>query len=249
MKIDKNQSQAIDLSIVLPAYEEASNLAFLLPSLCEVLKNLNIYSEIIVVDAKKSCAATMEICSTYGVSYLMRQGGDLYSHAVKTGIAATKGERVIFMDADGSHAPSVITDLWSERYRAELVIASRYIAGGKTENPWILIFLSYLVNRVFRIVLNLKCHDVSNSFRLYRGDDLRSLKLECQNFDIIEEILVKISELSPHCRIKEIPCTFAKRKKGKTKRNLILFTMSYVATLVRLYSIKSKNSSAKVVSE
>jgi len=242
MKIDKNRSQSIDLSIVLPAYEEAENLAFLLPLLCKVLKNLNVNSEIIVIDPQESSAATVAVCSRYGAKYLLRQGGDLYSHAVKTGISATKGNWVIFMDADGSHSPSGIVDLWAERHHAELVIASRYISGGKTENPWILIFLSHLVNRVFRIVLSLKCHDVSNSFRLYLGNDLRSLKLECENFDIVEEILVKISGLSPHYRIKEVPCTFSKRKEGKTKRNLVLFTVSYIATLARLYALKSKIS-------
>jgi len=214
----------------------------LLPQLCDVLKNLNISSEIIVVDARKSCPATAKVCSQYGANHLTRQGGDLYSHAVKTGIAATKGKWIIFMDADGSHSPNTIVDLWAKRHEAELVIASRYMPGGKTENPWILIFLSYLVNRVFRLVLNLKCHDVSNSFRLYRGDDLRSLKLECENFDIVEEILVKISALSPCCRIQEVPCTFEKRKEGKTKRNLILFTISYITTLARLYALKSKIS-------
>lgn len=242
MKINKSISQAIDLSIVLPAYEEAAYLTFLLPSLCSVLNSLNISSEIIVVDARKSCTATVKVCSTYGASYVTRQGGDLYSHAVKTGIAATTGKWIVFMDADGSHSPNIIVDLWAKRYDAELVIASRYIPGGKTENPWILIFLSYLVNRVYRIVLNLKCYDASNSFRLYRGDDLRSLKLECENFDIIEEILVKISALSPCYKIQEVPCTFKKRKGGKSKRNLILFTMSYVITLVRLYILKSKIS-------
>jgi dolichol-phosphate mannosyltransferase len=45
------------------------------------------------------------------------------------------------------------------------------------------------VNVVFRSVLGLKCADVSNSFRLYRGDELRGLQLECDNFDIVEEIL------------------------------------------------------------
>ena len=84
----------------------------------------------------------------------------------------------------------------------------------------VLIFMSLMVNVVFRLALGLKCYDVSNSFRLYRGDDLRTLQLKCDNFDIVEEILVKLTVARPGYRIKEVPFVFEKRKAGKTKRNL-----------------------------
>jgi dolichol-phosphate mannosyltransferase len=64
--------------------------------------------------------------------------------------------------------------------------------GGKTENPAILVWTSLIVNVMLLMVLGLKCADVSNNFRLYRGHDLRALSLECENFDIVEVILVKL---------------------------------------------------------
>jgi dolichol-phosphate mannosyltransferase len=120
------------------------------------------------------------------------------------------------------------------------VIASRYAPGGKTENPWLLIVMSHMVNVIFRLVLGLNCLDVSNSFRLYRGDDLRKLRLECRHFDIVEEILVKLSYSRHPYRIKEVPSTFEKRKAGKTKRQLLTFAIGYVGTLWRLLSLKRK---------
>jgi len=229
-----------DLSVVLPAYEEAENLVWFLPRLRGVLQDLGISHEILVVDTSSPMDDTPEVCLKQGVDYCNRGGGNLYSHAVKTGIARSRGRWVVMMDCDGSHDPAVIPRLWTERERTNLVIASRYVPGGRTENPAILIGLSLAVNLVFRLVLRLHCRDVSNSFRLYEGDELRALQLECANFDIVEEILIKLSYGRPDFRVREIPFTFGRRKAGRTKRDLLAFASSYLATLVRFYRMEKK---------
>ena len=232
--------ETIDLSIVMPAYEEGENLEKLLPRLREVAGRIAPSYEILVVDTETPHDATPEVCLRHGVRYIPRQGGAMYGNAVETGIAHTRGVHVLFMDADGSHNPDFIPELWKWRQDYDLVIASRYVSGGKTENPWILIMMSHVVNVVFRLILRLNCLDVSNSFRLYRGDDLRNLRLECQHFDIVEEILVKLVYSRANFRIKEIPSTFEKRKAGKTKRQLVTFALGYVGTLWRLHMLKRK---------
>lgn len=233
-----------ELTVALPAYEEAANLAKILPALEEVLSDIEPNYEILVIDTETPRDETPTICAQNDVTYLPRKGGSLYSHAVRTAIENSRGQWIVFMDADGSHSPQFIRRLWAERADADLVIASRYMAGGKTENPAILIFMSLVVNVVFRAVLGLRCADVSNSFRLYRGEDLRALSLECENFDIVEEILVKLSFSRPGYRVKEIPFTFEKRKAGKTKRNLVSFAMSYLSTLTRLAQLKRRMQAA-----
>jgi dolichol-phosphate mannosyltransferase len=227
-----------DLSIVLPAYEEAANLDHLIPRLHENLKKLGMAYEILVVDTEQPRDTTPDVCAKQKATYVPRRGGNLYGHAVRTGIDVAQGARVIFMDADGSHNPDFIGNLWAERASADLVIASRYVPGGKTENPFILILMSLAVNIVFRLVLSLRCADVSNSFRLYRGDQLKKLILTCDHFDIVEEILVKLAFSNAGFRIKEIPFTFEKRQAGKTKRKLLTFMLGYIHTLARLYAIK-----------
>ncbi len=228
----------VELTVALPAYEEGPNLADLLPVLRNVLDGLHIPYEIIVADTPEPRDRTPEICAENGVRYVPRAGGLLYSHAVTTAIAASRGRWVVFMDADGSHEPAQVGRLWAERHAADLVIASRYTAGGSTENPAVLIAMSHVVNIVFRLVLGLTCADVSNSFRLYRGDDLRALDLQCANFDIVEEILVKLCFSREGYSVKEIPSTFSQRRSGKTKRDLRAFALSYVATLKRLHALK-----------
>ena len=230
----------LELSIVVPAYEEAESLKQILPTLQNVANGLTPSFEILVVDTMKPHDDTPVVCEKLGVTYLPRRGGDLYGDAVRTGVTVAGGHWVAMMDGDGSHNPLALPHLWEHRQDFDLVVASRYVRGGQTENPAVLIFMSQIVNIVFRLALRLKCYDVSNSFRLYRGADIRSLRLECNHFDVVEEILVKLAALRPGFRIKEVPFTFEKRKAGKTKRHLVKFILGYLGTLFRLLRLKAR---------
>jgi dolichol-phosphate mannosyltransferase len=224
----------------LPAYEEAANLRALLPLLHQVAATLTSSYEILIVDTETPHDDTPAVCRENKARYVPRQGGAHYGDAVRTILRESNGTYIVVMDADGSHHPRYLPQLWGFRKEYDLVIASRYVRGGKTENPFILIFLSLMVNVVFRCVLQLNCYDVSNSFRLYRGAELRALTLECDNFDIVEEILVKLNAGDRPLRLKEVPFTFETRKEGKTKRDLVSFALGYLETLYKLYQIKNQ---------
>ena len=146
------------------------------------------------------------------------------------------------MDADGSHPPSFVSKLYAEREN-DIVIASRYVRGGKTENAKMLILMSKLVNLGYALVLNIRIKDISNSFKLYRADLLKGLELSCDNFDVVEEIIVKILRQHPQTKVLEIPFTFKKRLHGETKRNLLQFVFTYIYTLIKLRFLSSPKSS------
>lgn len=235
----------IELSVVLPAYQEEENLRLILPRLKDVLRSLNIEHEILVIDTMSPLDKTQMICERFEVRYIPRRGGNLYGDAVRTAIEEIKGQFVVFMDADGSHTPEFLKELVERRNQSDVVIASRYIEGGYTENPPSLILMSRILNWTYSLVLGLKCKDVSNSFKLYRTDWLKEIGLVCDNFDIIEEILFKITRNHPDTRILEIPFSFKKRMFGQTKRNLLLFIAGYLLTMIKLrlsvhYGMKKK---------
>ncbi len=224
----------IELSVVLPAYHEEENLKLLLPRIRNVLSSLNISFEIIVIDTVSPLDHTEETCRENQVRFFRRHPGNYFGDAVRTGISKADGKYILFMDADGSHAPEYIADLFSHRNQYDLVAASRYVDGGYTENNFTLTMMSWVLNKSYSIILNLKMKDVSNSFKLYRGDMIRELKLDCSNFDIIEEIVFKLTRANPAFRIKEVPTSFKKRMFGETKRNLFLFILTFIFTMIRL---------------
>lgn len=223
-----------ELSIVLPAYLEEENLRLLLPRITSTLATLGVGWEVIVVDTIEPLDRTREVCLANGCGYLSRGPGNDFGDAVRSGIAASRGRRVILMDADGSHPPEFIADLWRHRDEADVIVASRYTAGGFTENSAALVAMSRVLNLSYALVLGLSCSDVSNSFKLYPGDALRRLRLVCRHFDIVEEILYKLVRGPARARVLEIPFAFKKRMFGDTKRNLAAFIMSYLYTIVRL---------------
>lgn len=229
-----------ELSIVLPAYLEEENLRILLPRLNEVLTKMGLPAntsgggEIVVIDTMTPLDKTQEACELNQARYVRRTGGNTFGDAVRTGMREAKGRYVLFMDADGSHTPEFIPELYAHAAENDVVIASRYIQGGYTENTASLVLMSKLLNLSYSLILNLKCKDVSNSFKIYRGELLRSITTYCNNFDIVEEILFKLSRVKRGLRIKEIPFTFKKRMFGDTKRNLVVFIVTYLFTIVRL---------------
>ena len=238
---------SLELSVVLPAYREGDSLRQLLPILKAQLDALTPNYEVVVVDTLKSVDDTPAVCLEYAVRHIHRTGGNSYGDAMRTGIAAAQGKYLVVMDADGSHNPSYLPSIWAERENYDVVIGSRYVTGGMTENPAILIAMSYIVNLTFRVAFHLNCRDVTNSFRLYRTAALKALKLECDNFDLVEEILIKIVNGKTKGTLKEVPVVFERRKAGESKRNLVAFAISYFQTLVRLrkFYTAAKREAAK----
>lgn len=232
----------MDLSVVIPAYREADALRLLLPKLNASLAALPVRSEVLVIDTEGSLDDTKAVCQEFGARHVAREGGNVYGCAIHTGISRATGDYVLMMDADGSHDPGQIERLWNARAGRHIVIGSRYIAGGGTDNPQILIFMSYVVNVTFRVVFGLSCRDVSNSFRLYRAETLRHTPFFSDNFDLIPELLIRISARFGRDAVTEVPVYFGRRTKGESKRNLVAFALGYVHTIWRLKRITRRGA-------
>ena len=224
----------IELSIVLPSFEEEENLRILLPKIREVITKIGCNFEILVVDTMLPMDKTKNVCKKNKAVYLNRKITNSFGNAVRMGINSASGKYIIFMDADGSHSPQTISRLYSERDSYDVVIASRYVKKGSTENNFFLVLMSRIVNFTYSAVLRLPCKDVSNSFKLYNSNHLKKLTLRCENFDIVEEMLFKLIKENEKLKVKEIPFTFKQRLYGKTKRNLFVFIATYIFTIIKL---------------
>ena len=120
----------------------------------------------------------------------------------------------------------------------DLVIGSRYVRGGKTSDNLTSIMMSKILNGVYRTILGIKAHDISTDYRLYNTAQLKSIKLTHEYYDILQEVLVKLSMNKRDFKIGEIPINFTKRMFGESKRQLIPFIISYIKTLFELTALK-----------
>lgn len=231
----------VSLSIILAAYREGENLALLLPAISAVAQEITPSWEVLVVDTQLPTDDTPAVCAANGVRHIARRGGNDYGDAIRTGISESRGDYVVIMDADGSHNPDFIRRLWAARNDADLVIASRYVVGGDTDNPWLLVGLSRLLNLTFRALVGLPALDISNSFRLYQGPMLRDLHLTFRHFDVLEEILAKLVwQRMPPVRVLEVPYRFERRIKGRSKRSLLIFGIHFCLAAIRLSSMRRR---------
>jgi len=219
---------------MIPAYREADSLQDLLPKIIAAASALTADYEVLIVDTQERMDDTAEVCAKWGARHIHRRNGNQYGDAIRTGIAEAHGTYLLCMDADGSHNPSCFASMWAKRETWDITIGSRYAPGGHTENPAVLIWMSYVVNLTFRVAFKLKARDVTTSLRLYRTEMLKPLRLESNNFDILEEILIRCVTHRPPATIGEVPVTFERRKAGESKRKLVAFALGYLDTLQKL---------------
>jgi dolichol-phosphate mannosyltransferase len=224
----------MELTVMIPAYREAESLRVLLPKVVAAARALTPDCEVLILDTAEPLDDTAAVCAVAGARHIRRRGGSQYGDAIRTGIAEAQGQYLLCIDADGSHNPESFRSLWVERERWDITIGSRYAPGGQTENPAVLIWMSYLVNLTFRVAFKLTARDVTNSFRLYRTAVVKGMHLESGDFDILEEILIRCVTHSPPASVGEVPVTFERRKAGESKRKLVQFAFGYLATLRKL---------------
>lgn len=224
----------VELSVVIPSLNESKNLDFVLPRLNSVLTETGLEYEILIIDTVETDLPTQEVCQKNAATYLNRSPNNSYGSANRTGIKAARGHHILIMDADGSHEPEFIHKLLTEQDNYDIVIASRYAKGGASRATTKAIVMSRMLNATYGIIFNLHYADLSNSFKLYKASVLKPLEVQCENFDIIEEILIKARRKNPRLKILEVPYIFQERVTGKSKRETAKFIYTYLRTLCRL---------------
>lgn len=233
----------MSISVVLLAYKEAENLKVMLPKLHEVVGGLGEDYDINVIDTKIATDNTEEVCKELGASYYHQEMPG-FGGAYCKGLEIAKGDKILFLDSDGSHDPKYIPDMY-RKYTEEnlnLVIGSRYTKGGESNDSKSSQVMSHILNFVFRIVLGLNIKDVSTNFRIYDAKLVKDIQLKSVNYDVLEEILLIMKKRAGAKNFKygEIPISFSKRIYGESKRRLIPFIISYIKTVFRLLGLRIK---------
>lgn len=210
-----------ELSMIIPTYNEKENIPILLDKLFVIFKQNKINGEIIIVD-DNSPDKTGEIVESLKKKYkslmvIHRQGKLGLSSAVLEGFSVANGNVLAVMDADLSHPPEKIPEMFDiiKKNEADFVIGSRYIQGGKIEG-WNIKRLAMskgaiLLSRVFTPV-----RDTMSGFFIIKKQCIQNKELNPKGFKILLELIIK----ADYKNIKEIPITFVNRTKGESKAGI-----------------------------
>jgi dolichol-phosphate mannosyltransferase len=225
----------IDLSIVIPALDEGRNLALLLPQLQKVLEALDARTEIIIVTQRPDPTTVEAAAGVRARVVEQRERG--YGGALITGFATAKGSHVLTMDADLSHPPTFVHELWKRRHGGEITIASRYVAGGRAEMPPVRYVLSRTLNALFNRGLTVGVRDLSSGFRLYQMSTMRDQSYHGRDFDILQEIVVRA--LAEGWSVQEVPFAYAPRRHGNSHARVFRFGRAYLRRFWSLWNLRN----------
>ena len=126
---------------------------------------------------------------------------------------------VVEMDADGSHQPEQLPRLLAALRGADLVLGSRWIAGGGTEN-WSKgrEILSRGGNFYTRTMLGVPLHDATGGYRAFRADTLRKLDLhDVASQGYCFQVDLAWRAVQRGLVVTEVPITFVERAAGTSK--------------------------------
>ncbi|KJL42697.1 Undecaprenyl-phosphate mannosyltransferase [Microbacterium terrae] len=219
------RGDSIDISIVVPTFNEAANVAELVRRTVAAVEGVR--AEIIFVDdsTDETPAVIREVAASAPIPVRLihrdeKSGG--LGGAVVEGFRAAESDICIVMDGDLQHPPEKILEL-VDRFRqgdVDIVVASRYVGGGTAHGlaDRTRVAVSKVSTAVTRAMFPVKLHDVTDPMTGFflvdrRRIDLATLKP--RGFKILLEILARRS-----FRVAEVPFDFGDRYAGESKASL-----------------------------
>ncbi len=216
-------TQPRELLIIVATYNESENI----PILISQVRSLDLPAHILVVD-DNSPDGTGQLVEriaqeTPGFIRVLHRAGKLgYASALREGfkIGLRDGYNIIItMDADLSHDPHKLPELYHAAHSYDVVVGSRYIPGGGTANwPIHRRILSRSASLLARLLTGLRTHDCTGGFRAYRSHIITQADLLSSNtegYSFLVETLFKCRRAG--ASITEIPIIFTDRRRGQSK--------------------------------
>jgi len=212
--------------LVLPTYNEADNLEAIVRASLPHLASTGLEHRLLVVD-DGSPDGTGDIADRLAteieqVEVLHRDRKEGIGPAYLAGFQralAGGADLLLEMDADFSHDPAELPRLIGATDDADLVLGSRYVAGGGVTN-WGLVrrMLSRGGSLYARLILRVPVQDLTGGFKCFRREVIERLNLEAVGTDGYGfQIEMTYRTIRAGYRVKEIPILFRDRRVGASK--------------------------------
>jgi len=234
----------MDLSIVVPCYNEADNVGIieqgLLP-VADVLARDRSVEVVFVDDGSKDAtwARLHEMAGRRGdapaqlrfAQHAMNRG---LGAAIRTGFQAAEGDVVVTADSDGTYRFDEIPSLLAYLTRdVDVVTASPYHPrGGVAGVPGYRLLLSRGSSALYRVFVNPAIHTYTALFRAYRRPVIDSVPFEADGFLAGTELLVKAMLMG--FRAVEYPSVLHRRTYGVSKARLVRTIRAHLGFQVRI---------------
>jgi glycosyltransferase involved in cell wall biosynthesis len=214
------------LSIIIPAYNEANTIHFILDRIYAVRLTGDLKKEVILVN---DCSTdhTEEVIFRYrtanpemNLQYFKHEINKGKGAAIHTGIKKATGEFLIIQDADLEYDPEEYNELLKPVLKgaADVVYGSRFMGGSPHR---ILFFWHSIGNRVLtrlsNMLTNLNLTDMETCYKLCKTQIIQNLDLKEKRFGFEPEVTAKLARI-PEIRIYEVGISYYGRTYQEGKK-------------------------------
>lgn len=190
------------VSVILPTLNEAENLPYVLPSVAKAATEVN---EVILIDGH-STDNTIQVAQRLLPDIkAVKQAGKGKGDALRCGFAASTGEIIVVLDADGSMDPQEIPRFVETLVAgADVAKGSRFIRGGGTID---ITRLRWMGNRMLNIAVNwlfrIPFTDLCYGYNAFWRECLDFFEVDCDGFEVETQIILRARKAN--LKIVEVP--------------------------------------------
>ncbi len=231
----------MDISIIIPAFNESEGVKKTAESLRPVLNYLrkthNV--EVVIVNDGSRDETEKLLIETFAddskvrvVSHEVNKG---LGAAIRTGFTHATGEIIITTDFDGTYAYNTIPQLVGRIIvdSADIVTASPYHPNGEVEGvPRYRLLFSFGASLLYRLLVKWDIHTWTALFRAYRRRVIENVTFESNDFLAGTELLVKA--LQAGYKVSEFPTTLRVRTFGQSSIRIARVTKAHVRFQARI---------------
>ena len=215
MKPSAEQTEQIEISVVVPVYNEEENLPILVSKLVEVLKDLHKPYEMIFVDDGSSDGSgrvLREMATRYPSIRILRfKANRGLSPALIAGMREARGDILVTLDSDLQNDPADIPKLLEHLGQYDMATGWRQ----KREDPWLKRISSRIGNTVRNRLSGENIQDSACTLRAFKKECVKEIWV----FNGMHRFLSTLVKMKGY-RIIEVPVSHHPRKFGKSKYNI-----------------------------
>lgn len=225
---------AIDVSIVLPCFNEEHAIPELLPRLFDAqwtLQRRGLSSEIIVVDDASTDRSVPLLRAFDGLTLARHETQKGYGAALKKGFEMSHGEWVLFLDMDRTYLPEDIPDLVRHAQETESDMVSGQRPFRESGMPWTRGLGNQMYVWLARWLLGSPLRDLCTGFRVFRRAHVPSI-LRFPQDGLHFSLQLSLFALLQGWKIEEVTVGYQERK-GLSKLNLMTDGAQFFWTILR----------------
>ncbi|MBL7131195.1 MAG: glycosyltransferase family 2 protein [Candidatus Omnitrophica bacterium] len=226
----------IDLSIIVPSYNEEGNIKELVLKILDEFDKIRVNGEVVLIDdcsfdgtGLKIKELSSQFKNVLGITHSRNMG---ITEAWNSGLKSSQGKHVLTIDADLQYRPEDIGILYREMAGNNYDLVQGWRRKYKDRSLFRK-FLSRSLSCILNLLFFVRLHDIKSGFVIYKRDVFLGILKDRKRYRAFQHFFI-LSALKKGYRLKQVPVTFYPRKRGKSFiKNPILFSFKVMLDIPR----------------